>query len=67
MVERHKVVSFATVVALWTLVTNFSSKGNSHTSEVEIHNAILVAMLQKRSHFVKTFRPGHSGWSVHKF
>ena len=34
---KHKLVSFATVVALWTLVTSITNKANSHAFEVEIH------------------------------
>ena len=39
---KHKLVSFATFVALWTLVTN---KANWHAFEVEIHTR------QKLCHF----------------
>ena len=41
----HNLVSFATVVPLWTLVTLLKKKANSHAFEVEIHT------LQKLCHF----------------
>ena len=43
---QHKLVSFATVVALWTLVTcRLIIKADLHTAEVERHTK------QKLSHF----------------
>ena len=36
MVE-HKLASFVAVVALRTIVGNFSNKANTHTSKVKIH------------------------------
>ena len=34
---EHKLVSFAIVIALWTLVTLLTIKANSHIPKVEIH------------------------------
>ena len=60
MVE-HELVSFATIIILWTLVTFLLKVIRillkwKYTQDK--NNAILAATL-------KTFRPGHSGWSVH--
>ena len=60
MVER-KLVSFAAIVALWTLVTLLIKVIRIHLKWKYIQGknyAILVAMLRKRSYFVKkTFVP----------
>ena len=57
MVE-HKLVSFAAVVALWTLLTLLNA--NSHRPKVEIQDksyAILATMLRKRSYCLKNVFP----------
>ena len=65
---KHKLVSFATVVALWTLETLLIKLIRMLLKWKYIHDknyTILAALMRKRSYFVKKFRPGHPGWSVH--
>ena len=53
---KHKLVSFATVVALWTLVTLLMKLIRMLLKWKYIHcknYAILAAMIRKRSYFVK--------------
>ena len=52
MVE-HKLVSFAAVAALWTLVTLLIKLIRLWKYKQEKNYAILAAMLRKRSYFVK--------------
>ena len=51
---EHKLVSFATVEALWTW--NFTNKANSHTPQEKYiqdkNYAIFTAMFRKQSYFV---------------
>ena len=59
MVE-HKLVLFATIVALWTLVTLLIKRIRILLKWKRIlgkNYAILAAMLRKRSYFVKRFVP----------
>ena len=64
MVE-HKLVSFVTVIALWTPV-----KAYSHTPTAEIHTRQKLRYfgrsVEKAKLFCqKKFRPGYPGWIVH--
>ena len=66
--SHNQLVSFGTVVALWTLVTLLMKLIRMLLKWKYIHcknYAILAAIIRKRSYFVEKFRPGHPGWSVH--
>ena len=67
MVE-HKLASFVAVVALRTIVGNFSNKANTHTSTVEIHVTQKLCYFgrwcESRAILPKTFRPGYPRWNV---
>ena len=67
MVE-HKLVSFATILASWTVVTFLIKVIRillKWKCTQDKNNAILADVAKREAILSKAFRPGHSSWSAH--